>query len=98
MGRTVVEPVRVRVCFCPGVAGAVVAAGAAVVAGTTTCVAAALAGVEVAAVAAVEVVVPLLVQPATNIDTMSNAARHTVTNTYELSLVFMVFDHDITPC
>jgi alkyl hydroperoxide reductase subunit AhpF len=92
MGRTVVEPVRVRVCFCPGVAGAVVAAGAAVVAGTTTCVAAALDDAGVAEV------VPLLVHPATTIDTMSNAARHTVTNTHELRLVFMVFDHDIIPC
>jgi hypothetical protein len=37
----------------------------------------------------------LLVQPATSIDTMSNAARHTVTNTYELRFVFMVFDHNL---
>jgi len=86
------------VCFCAIVVEtALVAegAGAAVVAGTATCVAAAPDGVEVTGVVAVEVVVPLLVQPATNIDTMSNAARHTVTNTYELRLVFMVFDHDI---
>jgi hypothetical protein len=72
MGKTVVEPVRVRVSVC----------------------AAAPAGVDVAGVAAGEVV-PLLVHPATNIDTMSNAARLTVARIYELRLVFMVFDHYI---
>jgi len=95
MGRTVVEPVIVMLCFCADVVATAVVTGAEV-AGTAAWVAAAPAVVEVAAgLAAVDAVVPLLVQPATNIDTMSNAARHTVTNTYELRLVVMVFDHDI---
>jgi len=100
MGRTVVEPVTVILCFCAEVVDAVVVTEGveiAVVAVTAACVAMALAGVDVAEGVAVDVVVPVLVQPATNIDTMSNAARHTVTNTYELWLGFMVFDHHIIP-
>jgi hypothetical protein len=91
MGRTVVEPVRVSVW--PEEAAALVAWGAVAVAVAGAAVGAAVAAAE--AVAGTEFVVPLLVQPATSIDTMSNAARHTVTNTYELRFVFMVFDHQI---
>lgn len=73
IGRTVVEPVRVRVSLWVVAAGALPAGVVAV---------------------AVEVVALLLVQPATRIVTISNAARHAVRNTYELRWDFMMFDHE----
>jgi hypothetical protein len=85
----------VMVCFCPeeaaaGVAAAVAAAVATVVAaGVLT--AFAVVGTGVADDLA------LSVQPAARSDTKRSAARHTVTITYELRLLFMVFDHDISP-
>ena len=92
MGRTVVEPVTVMLCFC----AAVVAAGAAVVDTAAVWAGAAVAGtVTAAVVAAGAAVVLLLVHPATNIDTIRSAARHTVPNTHELRFVLMVFDHEI---
>jgi hypothetical protein len=81
MGRTVVEPVRVRVSVWAAVVDAAVPAGAAVA----------------AAVAGDELVDPLLVHPATTSDAMSNAARHAVTKRYELRWAFMVFVHLIIP-
>jgi hypothetical protein len=84
IGRTVVEPLSVRVSLWDVAAGAFVAAGAL------------LAGVA-AAVAGAVVVALLLVHPATRIVTISNAARHAVTNTYELRWDFMMFDHEFIP-
>jgi hypothetical protein len=40
-------------------------------------------------------VVPVDVQPAINIDTMSNARRPMVTKRYELRLAFIVFNYHI---
>jgi hypothetical protein len=42
-------------------------------------------------------VVPLDVQPAINITTVSNARRLTVTKRYELRFAFMVFDYSHQP-
>jgi hypothetical protein len=63
-----------------GVAAAACAAGAAVAVGT---------GFDGVAV------VPVDVQPAINIDTMSNARRPIVTKRYELRLAFIVFNYHI---
>jgi hypothetical protein len=96
IGRTVVEPLIVMLCFWPDAAGA----GAAVVAATTGADTAAgvLAGATAAAVAAGvaagladEVFVPLSVQPAIAIDAMSRMTRLKVTKRYELRFAFMVF-------
>jgi hypothetical protein len=106
MGRTVVEPATDILSFPDDAAeepddgdAAVVAwAPVAGVAATSVAVIEDAAGVVVDAGVAVDVVVPVLVHPATNIDTTSNAARHNVTIKYELCLTFMVFDHEVIPC
>jgi hypothetical protein len=92
IGRTVVEPLILMVCFWPAGTGAAVGTTAT---GVETGTAVGAATVEDAVVARVEtgVLVPLSVQPANSIADMSNAARLTVTIKCELLCVFIVFDH-----
>jgi len=85
MGRTVVEPLIVIVCFWPDDTGAVVDTGAG------TCVFAAPVEGAVGAGVATVVFVPLSIQPATIIEAMSNATRLMVRNRNERLCVFMVF-------
>jgi hypothetical protein len=92
IGRTVVDPLILMVCFWPVEIGAAVvttAAGVDISAGAAevaTTASDAL-GVRVAT----GVFVPLPVQPANNIAQMSNVARLMVTSKYELLFSFMVF-------
>jgi hypothetical protein len=97
IGRTVVDPLILIVCFFPVETGAlIVATGAAVVAGAAgaevTAADAAAAQEVVGAGVAVVVFVPLSVQPANSTARMSNAARLMVTSRYELLFAFMMFN------
>jgi len=92
MGRTVVEPLILMVCFWPDETGAAVVTGAAaVVAGAGAAVVAITVGDAMGACVATGVLVPLSVQPAKSIAKISNAARLMVTSKYELLCAFMVF-------
>jgi len=94
IGRTVVDPLIVMVCFWPVDTGAEVVtatAGADTAAGVfaeTTAV-----GTAVGAAVATVVLVPLPVQPANSIAKISNAARLMVMSKYELCFAFIVFNH-----
>jgi hypothetical protein len=95
IGRTVVEPLIVIVCFWPLAAGTAVvtaAAGADTAAGVFA--GATAAGVETVVPAGVTAAVfdPVSVQPANSIATTSNAARPMVMRKYELLCAFIVFD------
>jgi hypothetical protein len=87
MGRTVVDPLILRVCFWPDETGPVVAAGAEAAVVTATV------GDARGAWVATGVVVPLPVQPAKSIAKMSNAARLMVTSKCEFCFAFMIFYH-----
>jgi hypothetical protein len=92
MGRTVVEPLILMVCFWPDDTGAAVVTGAAAVAAGAAVVTTTV-GDAMGAWVATGVFVPLPVQPAKSIAKMSNAARLIVTSKYELLFDFIVFYH-----
>jgi hypothetical protein len=94
MGRTVVEPLILMVCFWPDETGAAVVTGATKVTAGAAAVPTTV-GDAVGAWVATGCVVPLPVQPAKSIAKTSNAARLMVTSKYELLLTFMVFYHTL---
>jgi hypothetical protein len=99
MGRTVVEPLIFMVCFWPDDTGAAVVTGAAAVTtGAGAAVVTTTVGDAMGACVATGFVVPLSVQPANSIATMSKAARLTDMNKYELLFAFMVFYHPFYAC
>jgi len=94
IGRTVVDPLILMVCFWPDETGAAVVMGATkVTTGAGAAVVATTVGDAGGAWVATGVVVPLPVQPAKSIAKMSNAARLMVTSKYELLFAFIVFYH-----
>jgi hypothetical protein len=98
IGRTVVEPLILIVCFCPVETGAaVVTAGAGVETAAGAATVETDVGAAVCAGVATGVLVGLSVQPAKSIAKMSNAARLTVISRCELRFPFIVFDHEIYP-
>jgi hypothetical protein len=92
MGRTVVDPLILMVCFWPEETGAAVVTGATKVTDCTAVVATTV-GDTMGAWVATVVFVPSPVQPAKSIAQMSNAARLMVTSKYELLFAFMMFYH-----
>jgi len=83
-----VDPLILRVTFCPGEAAATVVPAAAGVEPEDAVVV-----IPVGDAVATGVVDPLPVQPAKSIAKMSNAARLVITSNDELLFAFMVFDH-----
>jgi hypothetical protein len=97
IGRTVVEPLILMVCFWPVDTGAEVTTAAGVETGAGVATVAPTVGDAVGAWVATGVLVELSVQPAKSIAKMSNAARLTVMSKCELLFAFIVFVHQYYP-
>jgi hypothetical protein len=96
IGKTVVEPLTLSVCFGPEVAGAVVRSAEFVCCATGAC------GVVIAVIAGTDVNVlvlfALLVQPATTIARIRSVVRLNVAKTLAYVRLFIVFIHEMIGC